>query len=174
MTIPIKEIIDFHIKRTNCHIQALNYFAEIIGYHFPEHDNDKFSEPYITGYAYCNYAKHHLNCTLLPQQQQAFDKVHDDHHKMQPHHVEHYASMKDIPDIFLIEMICDWFSANFEQNFITKAHEFSSVQDFFDKSMSHLDWSSKQKKLINNLIAKISQSANYDDVKKIWEQINNL
>ena len=59
MNIPIEEIINFHIKRTNCHVQTLNYFAQILGYHFPEHDSDKYKEPYIFGYAYCNYAKHH-------------------------------------------------------------------------------------------------------------------
>ena len=171
MNIPIEEIINFHIKRTNCHVQTLNYFAQILGYHFPEHDSDKYKEPYIFGYAYCNYAKHHKNCAMLPQQKEIFAKVHEEHHKMQPHHIEHYDSVKDVPDIFLIEMICDWHSANFEQNCITHANEFSCVSDFFDKAMAHLDWSNEQKKLMKSLIEKISQHADYDDVKKIWEQI---
>ena len=169
MNIPIEEIINFHIKRTNCHVQTLNYFAQILGYHFPEHDSDKYKEPYIFGYAYCNYAKHHKNCAMLPQQKEIFAKVHEEHHKMQPHHIEHYTSMQDISNIALTEMLCDWHSANFEQNFITNENEFSSISDFFQKKMSKLDWSKKQLEYINMVIEKISTTSNYEEIKQIWE-----
>lgn len=172
MNIPITEIINFHKQRTLCHVMTMNYFAQLLGYHFPEHDSDKNTEPYLTGYAYYNYVKHHPGSVMLPQQQEIFNKVHDEHHKMQPHHVEHYNSMKEIPDIFLIEMVCDWHSANFEQNIITCENEFASVSDFFNKSLSKLDWSTKQKNTIKNLIDKISKLADYSEVRKIWTCIN--
>lgn len=171
MNIPIEEIIAFHIKRTNCHVQTMNYFAELLGYQFPEHDSDKYKEPYQTGYAYYNYAKHHKNCVLLPQQFEAFKTAHDEHHRMQPHHVRHYTSMKEIPNIFLIEMVCDWHSANFEQNCITCENEFASVSTFFQESMSNLDWTPQQLKMIHEYIDTISNIANYDAVKQIWQTL---
>lgn len=171
MTIPIEEIINFHKKRTDCHIQTLNYFAELLGYQFPEHDSDKYIQPYITGYAYYNYVRYHRNCTLLPQQIEAFKASHDEHHRMQPHHTEYYQSMNDVPDSYLIEMICDWHSANFEQNIITHEMGFASVSDFFKKSKAHLDWNSKQLETIKTSIDKISKVADYDVVNKIWLQL---
>lgn len=173
MTIPIEEIINFHKKRTDCHVQTLNYFAELLGYQFPEHDADKYTEPYRTGYAYYNYAKHHKNCVLLPQQYEAFKVAHDEHHRMQSHHVRHYTSMKEVPNIFLIEMICDWHSANFEQNCITCENEFASVSDFFQKSMSHLDWTDSQLDSIQKGINTIANAADYEEVKKIWAKLHN-
>lgn len=91
---------------------------------------------------------------------------------MQPHHIEHYTSMQDISNIALTEMLCDWHSANFEQNFITNENEFSSISDFFQKKMSKLDWSKKQLEYINMVIEKISTTSNYEEIKQIWEALN--
>lgn len=171
MNIPIEEIIAFHTRRTQCHIETLNYFAQLLGCHFPEHDKDKNTEPYRTGYAYYNYAKHHQNCAMLPQQHDAFSAAHDEHHKMQPHHIEHYYTMADIPDIIITEMICDWHSANFEQNVITHENEFATVTEFFCKKMSKHDWSARQLGFIRDTIDEIAQRADYDEVIKIWSDL---
>ena len=130
------EIFAFHAARTGCHIDTLNYFAQLIGYQFPEHDSDKNLEPYRTGYAYINYARHHQNCTVSPQQLAAFQSAHDEHHTMQPHHVRHYATMVDVPDVRIIEMVCDWFSANFEENAIVHTNTYANVMEFFDRRLA--------------------------------------
>ena len=54
MAVTLKTIFDFHRKRTQAHIDCLNYFAGLMGYHFPEHDNDKNSGTMQTAYAYKN------------------------------------------------------------------------------------------------------------------------
>lgn len=172
MKIPIKDIITFHTLRTECHINALNYFANLMGYHFPEHDADKNQEPYRTGYAYYNYARHHHNCTLLPQQIDAFNFAHDEHHVMRPHHVEHYQSVMEIQRPHLIEMLCDWHSANFEENVIAKQCEYASVAEFFQIKMSKLDWTPEQLQLIDECIDLISRRANYKIVRDIWDALN--
>ena len=88
MHIPVETIIDFHHKRTQCHIDCVNYFAGLLGYHFPEHDNDKNKNPIQIGYAYVNYAKYHC-AHLLPAQQDAFRYACQEHHKNNLHHIEH-------------------------------------------------------------------------------------
>ena len=41
MKISVEKIFQFHRLRTQTHIDCLNYYAGLLGYHFPEHDNDK-------------------------------------------------------------------------------------------------------------------------------------
>lgn len=173
MNIPMDEIFAFHAARTGCHIDTLNYFAQLIGYQFPEHDNDKNLEPYRTGYAYINYARHHPNCTVSPQQLAAFQSAHDEHHTMQPHHVRHYATMVDVPDVRIIEMVCDWFSANFEENAIVHTNTYANVMEFFDRKMAPLDWTPRQTKFIRDAIETISSCADYDTVHNIWRRLSD-
>lgn len=110
--------------------------------------------------------------SCCPSSAGAFHEAHDEHHKMQTHHIEHYYTMTDIPDIIITEMICDWHSANFEQNVITRENEFASVTEFFHQKMSKLDWSPRQLKHIRAQIDEIARRANYDEVMKIWNELS--
>ncbi len=173
MQTPIETIRDFFRRRTAAHIAALNYFAGLLGYHFPEHDNDKHREPCLTGYAYWVWAQHHPHCTLLPQQEQIFRDARDEHHRMQPHHIEHYASVRDIPKIVLTEMICDWHSANNESLYLHESPTYPHVIDWFNACCGHLDWSDDQRKYITDTCEFLSQNADPDVVTKLWAQLSD-
>lgn len=171
MLIPIEDIIEFHKIRTQCHINCMNYFAELLGYHFPEHDNDKNHDPIRIGYAYHNYAVYHPTAQENAAQIEEFRKCNREHHKTQPHHIEYYQNVFDIPDIVLIEMVCDWFSANFEQNHITCDGGYPDIQTYFDMALSHLPWTGAQRTLINKLIRELEQKSVYKDIVKHWAPV---
>ncbi len=175
MIITLKTIFDFHHKRTQAHIDCLNYFAGLLGYHFPEHDNDKNSGTMQTAYAYINYANYHPEFKLSDARIELYNQMHAEHHHMQPHHIEHYTSASEISDITLIEMICDWHSANFEQNHITHEYSVTSVRDFFDSIMCNkMSWSQHQISMIYEMTDFLSVYANYDDVMAIWRPLLSL
>ena len=171
MTVPITDIIKFHIARTNCHIDCLNYFAGLFGMAFPDHDMDKFTEPYQTGYAYHNYAAHHGGCTILPQQTELYTAVHDEHHRMQPHHVGYWENIQNIPDIVLTEMVCDWHSANFEQRDVLRRPDCCTIAEFFHDVMLPRGFSAHQVEFLSAAIDKIARTADYDAVRDIWARL---
>ena len=175
MHIPIEKILNFHEQRTKAHINCVNYFAGLIGYHFPEHDNDKMLGTIRNGYAYAIYKKYHPEFTFTPTQREFYDLAHDDHHKTQPHHLEHYNhDVSRISDMTLIEMICDWHSASFEQRFIT--HEDSiglSVYDYFSINLHHLNWSTHQLGLIQTMFDFLDMYTSHQDVMSIWTPLIN-
>ena len=175
MIISLKTIMDFHHKRTQAHIDCLNYFAGLLGYHFPEHDNDKMSGPICMGYAYINYAKYHPDCKLTPTQLELYNDKHHEHHHTQPHHLEYYADTRTIPNIVLVEMVCDWHSANFEQRFVTNEDTRDyTVQRFFNESiLSNPKYKLHpvQIDLINELITFLGNYADHDAVMTIWRPV---
>ena len=175
MAVSAKTILDFHRKRTQAHIDCLNYFAGLLGYHFPEHDNDKNSGTIQNGYAYINYANYHPECHLTEAHRDLYEHAHSEHHRTQPHHIEHYPDVCNLPDLTIIEMVCDWHSANFEQIFIL--HQIpptSSVQLFFDtnlRSRSNLHWTDHQIALITELTSFLDLYTDFDAVMAIWRPL---
>lgn len=175
MAISADTILKFHHLRTSAHIQCLNYFAGLLGYHFPEHDNDKMSGPICMGYAYINYAKYHPDCKLTPPQLELYNDKHHEHHHTQPHHLEYYSDTTTIPDVILIEMVCDWHSANFEQRFVTNEDTRDyTVQRFFNESIlsnPKYKWHPAQIDLINELITFLGNYADHDAIMAIWRPV---
>ena len=165
------EILAFHKSRTHRHIAAVNYFAGLMGYHFPKHDYDKFNDPIQVGYSYINYTNYHPDCKISQQYADAFKKANHEHHSTQPHHIEYYKNVQNIPHDVLIEMVCDWCSANFEQSNILHNNEFGSVIDFFDKQLSQLNWTDKQRETIIQTINFMEQNAAPDKLYAIWADI---
>ena len=172
MSISVDAIYDFHKARTACHIACVNYFANLIGYQFPEHDGDKAVEPMRTGYAYKNYAAYHPEYKLSDNYNELFILAHKTHHEHATHHTDFYAGeVSQIPNICLMEMICDWFSANFEQRFILHDNEYNSVTEWFGAKMAHMNWTDAQMKTICETIKLIESRLNHDDIMKIWSPI---
>ena len=68
-------------------------------------------------------------------------------------------------------MVCDWCSANFEQSNILHNNEFGSVIDFFDKQLSQLNWTDKQRETIIQTINFMEQNAAPDKLYAIWADI---
>ena len=174
MNIRLGTIMEFHHRRTTAHVDCLNYYAGLLGYHFPEHDNDKNSGTMQTAYAYMNYAKYHPEFTLSNARHDLWHEMHAEHHRMQPHHIEHYTDISTISDITLIEMICDWHSANFEQNYVSHEGGPTSVRDFFDcklRNRADLKWSPHQLEIIDEMIDFLAMYTNFDDVMAIWRPL---
>ena len=174
MIIPLKDIMNFHRARTQAHVDCLNYFAGLLGYHFPEHDNDKNHGQMQTGYAYANYAKYHPDFFLSDARQDLFHQMHDEHHRMQPHHIEHYTCADQISDTTLIEMLCDWHSANFEQVHVTREIGDINVRDYFDNQLRNHDkihWSEHQLNIIDETINFLAIYANFDTIMSIWRPL---
>jgi hypothetical protein len=172
MKISVEKIFQFHRLRTQTHIDCLNYYAGLLGYHFPEHDNDKNHDTICTGYAYYNWAKYHPEYTMSPAHRELFELAKHEHHTHQPHHVWYYENTADIDDVTLIEIICDWHSASFEQRFITHEDPLDyDVRTFFEKNLMvnpKLHWTTHQIELINSTIDFLEMYAEHDTILKIW------
>lgn len=172
MNISVDTIYEFHRVRTACHVASVNYFADILGFHFPEHDNDKNLEPMRTGYAYKNYAKYHKNYNMLPMYSGLFEMAHAAHHRHASHHIEFYGgNVAMVPNVCLVEMICDWFSANFEQKYILHDGDFDTVHEWFNAKMRHHNWTRSQLKIISDAIDYIEQNMDIGTLMKIWEPV---
>ncbi len=173
MPVSVDIINQFHHMRTDAHVQCLNYYAGLLGYHFPEHDNDKHIGTMKNGYAYINWAKYHPEYVVPETYRELFNEMHAEHHRMQEHHLEHYDNVADIDDLTLVEMICDWHSASFEQRFLT--HEDKNdftVRRWFDANLYEgYQWSQHQLQIIYDLIEFIEMYANYNEIMKIWQPL---
>ena len=175
MQISIDTINKFHHMRTTAHVDCLNYHAGLLGYHFPEHDNDKNSGTIKTAYSYINWAKYHPEYNVPETNRELLKQMRAEHHKTQPHHLEYYSDVSEINDITMIEMVCDWFSASFEQRYLT--HEDPkdyTVQKFFEKKLLNnkkYKWSTHQINLINDTIEFLEMYANYEEIMKIWRPL---
>lgn len=172
MNISIDTIYKFHSVRTACHIATVNYFAELLGYHFPEHDGDKSTEPMRTGYAYTNYAKYHPEYNLPENYTELFHIAHKTHHEHATHHVQFYGGdVSKIPDIHVIEMVCDWCAANFEQVYIVHNIEYNTVDEWFNAKMGNLNWTDAQRGIIHSALDTIARNRDNQKIIKIWAPV---
>ena len=172
MRISVDTIYEFHKVRTACHVASVNYFAGLLGYHFPEHDNDKNIEPMRTGYAYKNYSGYHPEYKLPENYDELFDLAHSTHHAHATHHIDFYGGdVSRISEICLIEMICDWFSANFEQVNILHDSEYATVMEWFDANMAGKGWSGAQLKTIRDTVKFLEHTTDIDSLMKIWKPV---
>lgn len=177
MAISAEKILEFHRARTAAHIDCLNYHAALLGYHFPEHDNDKMSGTIQNGYAYINYAKYHPECKLSTAQRDLYEHAHSEHHKTQPHHIEYYDDVSKISDMTLVQMVCDWFSANFEQIYILHEVSPQSVMDYFDmflRDKPGLNWTQHQIDFIAQLCDFLDTYADFDTIMNIWRPLLDM
>ena len=171
MNIDLNDIYEFSKLRIACHVESVNYFAGLLGYHFPEHDNDKNVEPMLTGYAYIFFAMYHKNFHLLPEHEQLCTDAKRDHHTHATHHIRYYKRVADIPDIRLYEMVADWASANFEQKDIICLPDAVCISDWFKQNHGNMDWTAHQLDLINKSIQIIDKNTDEKAVRKIWEPV---
>lgn len=171
MNINLDDIFNFYEQRIKCHVKAVNYFANLLGYSFPEHDSDKVVEPIRTGYSYIFYSTYHKNFHPLPQHIELCNEAIQTHHKHASHHVEHYDNVTDIPDIRLYEIVSDWASANFEQMSIQKKPDATSLWTWFERNMSHYGWSEHQIEIIKKSIDIFDSQTDDKAVLAIWQPL---
>lgn len=171
MNINMDDIFEFYEMRIKSHVASVNYFAGLLGYHFPEHDSDKIIEPIRTGYACIFYQTYHKNFHLTDQQIELCHDAKRTHHIHAPHHIEHYQSVNEIPDVYLYEMLSDWASANFEQTNILFDEFAGSLEQWFDKNMSHLPWTKHQLEIIEKSFQIFTENTDTEMVKTIWQPL---
>lgn len=164
----MNDIFDFYELRIKSHVAAVNYFASLLGYHFPEHDSDKVREPIRTGYAYIFYKAYHKNFHPTAEHLALCKDAQDTHHKHAAHHVESYKHAFEIPLIHIYEMVADWASANFEQKNILKDPESVELETWFNNNMGNLDWTNEQIDIIKKSFKIIEINTDVEYVKSIW------
>ena len=168
------DIFEFSKLRIECHVRALNYFAKMFGLQFPEHDGDKNAEPWRTGHAYVIYAMYHKNFHLPPEYEQLCETAKQYHREHAPHHVSSYPDIKDVPDIRIYEMVCDWASANFERRKILCVENALSLNDWFKQNKLNRGWTPHQLDLIKNTMKIINENINENLVRNIWQPILDI
>ena len=171
MNIDIKDIYEFSALRIACHVESVNYFEGLLGYHFPEHDNDKNIEPMRTGYAYMIYSIYHKNFNLTDEYEKLYRDAHKTHHRHATHHIHHYKNVSEIPNIRIYEMVSDWASANFEQMNIICLKNAICIRDWFEKNRANNAWTVEQLDIINKSIEIINKNTDKTIVHKIWEPV---
>lgn len=171
MNINVNDIFDFYELRIKCHIASMNYFAALLGYHFPEHDSDKVVEPVRTGYAYIFYKAYHKNFHLTPEHVALCEDAKDIHHSHAPHHIQYYKHVSEIPDIRLYEMIADWASANFEQMNIIHEPDAIKITEWFKNNTANLGWSEHQLDIIHKSLEIIDKNTDVDTITNIWQPL---
>ena len=174
MQVSVDDIFKFCETRIACHVKAVNYFAGILGYAFPEHDDDKTTEPIRTGYAYIFYNNYHPDLHLMNEYFDLCNDAQQIHHKHATHHVQHYDNVQNIPDVILYEMVSDWSSANFEQRNIIKSPDAKPITEWFEQNMAALPWTQHQLDLIHNSLKTIQEKTDTDAVKAIWQDLLKL
>lgn len=171
MNINVDDIFEFYEMRIKCHVTSVNYFAELLGYHFPEHDGDKIIEPIRTGYACMFYRTYHKNFCPTQQQIELSRDAEKIHHTHAPHHIEHYQNVNEIPDIYLYEILSDWASADFEEKYIINRKSYIPLKPWFDKNMSHLPWTEHQLEIIKKSFQIFAENTDTEILKAIWQPL---
>ncbi len=171
MNINVNDIFDFYELRIKCHVESMNYFASLLGYHFPEHDSDKVREPIRTGYSYIFYKTYHKNFHPTAEHEALCRDAVNLHHAYATHHIQHYKDATEIPDINLYEMVADWASANFEQMNIIHDPESVQIQTWFNNKMANQGWSDHQLEIITKSFDIIDKNTDIETITKIWQPI---
>ena len=168
MNINVNDIFDFYELRVKSHVAAVNYFASLLGYHFPEHDGDKTAEPVRTGYSYIFYKTYHKNFHPTPEHESLCRDAINIHHAGATHHIQHYNHVSEIPLIHVYEMVADWASANFEQKNIIRDPEAVEIETWFENKMANLGWTDEQMEIIKKSFEIIHEKTDDEYVKSIW------
>jgi len=171
MNINLDDIFDFYELRIKCHVASMNYFASLLGYHFPEHDSDKVREPIRTGYAFIFYKTYHKNFHATPEHEALCNDAIKLHHEYATHHLQHYQNAQDIPDVNLYEMVADWASANFEQMNIIHEPDSVSLEEWFNKKMANAGWSDHQLEIMKKSFDIINKNTDVEMITNIWQPI---
>ena len=171
MNIDVNDIFDFYELRIKCHVASMNYFASLLGYHFPEHDGDKVIEPIRTGYAYIFYKTYHKNFHATPEHEALCNDAINIHHKHATHHIQHYDSVCDIPDIHLYEMVSDWASANFEQMNILHEPDSVPLSKWFENKMADKGWNQHQLDIMKKSFEIIDKNTDIETITNIWQPL---
>ncbi|MDR1026856.1 MAG: DUF5662 family protein [Rickettsiales bacterium] len=158
--------------RTAAHIASVNYFANLIGLSFPDHDASKFKEPEHD--AYVVYSRRFGDNPIPPTEAEAAAaRAAKRHHwTTNPHHAQFYADVSEMPEIRMIEMACDLSAVNKEANmkrYGGKGDEYSSATDYLERvSFRDFAFTIVQADFLRMTAARLERLFRAADFAKIW------
>ncbi|NIA09943.1 MAG: hypothetical protein GWP10_09485 [Nitrospiraceae bacterium] len=86
---------------------------------------------------------------LRTMHSEKFRKALDSHRKSSKHHIQYWDDVKDMPLDIVAEMVCDWYARSCEMG--------TSLRDYVDKMIDTVNFSKKQKNMINRCVAILLQ-----------------
>ena len=174
----LKEMLEFYGVRTNAHINSVNYFGKIFGLSFAGHDLDKLSEPIMTPYAFKTWQNYHPAFTISDEMEDDVRAARVTHHVNADHHIEFYKNISEMPDDKVIEMVCDWQTANLENRHINKLREheavFENVTEFYLSVKDRWKFTEHQNELISIAINKIESKMKMEEFLALWHGLEAM
>ena len=155
-----------------------NYFDETAYYGelddiIATHDHSKYTkipdrdEYYDLRCEYDAYADYFYGPEKTDEVKQAFDRAWLAHIHANPHHWQHWLLQNDDPDIglrvldmpyvFIIECICDWWSFSWKEN------NLGEIFNWYEKNKAGIILSAKTRRTIESIL---------DELKKKLEEVN--
>lgn len=134
-------------------------FNEVDEGHFDvyieEHDASKFSEEEFEPYARKFFGKQDINGKPL-EYVPGWDEAWEHHYKNNEHHPEFWDG-QDIPEIFILEMLCDWGSFSIDKGNLNELISFyyDKARDDEEKNLSE-----NTKAYIEDVLSKIDSVIN--------------
>ena len=142
-------MIQFFNNRTKKHIELVNHYANKVGYSFPNHDGDKFSEQNKDSYTIMSWCC--FRDIDIPEEDKAkIDNTINTHYKNNKHHPEHWSNLKEMDEEALTEMCADWCAMskeyktdpmNWADDHIGTRWDFSETQIYFIYKTLNKMWS---------------------------------
>ena len=114
-----------------------------------EHDESKFTEPEFEPYArfWCNDDEHY---DYDPEYEAAWEH----HYTVNEHHPEHWMG-RDMPYIYILEMLCDWGSFSIDKGDLTELIDYYYEDAKYDDEK---DLSPNTQKIIEEILDKIQEA----------------
>lgn len=108
------------------------------------HDKSKFTEEEFDAYSQFYYGR------LTEKTIDNFRTASHIHRTRNPHHSEHWKG-SEIPTIYVIEMVCDWWSFSFEKD------RPDEVLNWYKNHKGEFTFQKNTKAKVNKLLAKIKE-----------------
>lgn len=151
-------------------------YAEELAYYgdldtiIARHDASKYNKIpdvdnyYELGCEYDAYAEYFYG-TKTPEVETAFDYAWLHHIHSNPHHWQHWLlqndtdglKILDMPYVFIIEMICDWWSFSWKENKLTE------VFDWYEKHKTGIVLSDKTRTAVEHILNCIKEELNKNE-----------
>lgn len=148
------------------YIDESMYFGELDEI-IEQHDSSKYNDTPSTAKYYdlaCEWDAYndYFYGTRTPDVEKAFDYAWLSHIHNNPHHWQHWLLQNDDPEIglrildmpyvFIIEMICDWWS------FSWKSDNLYEIFEWYEKNKAGIKLSDKSRTICESILAKMRQT----------------
>ncbi|MDR2770380.1 MAG: DUF5662 family protein [Rickettsiales bacterium] len=166
---------EYFLRRLFRHRLSVNYFAELVGYHFPEHDASKLCRSEYSPYILRIWDLHVEPLPMSARQRASVSIAADHHYFFNPHHAQYWgAHTRSIPEPIMIEMSCDISAVHFEKELIRyrgQPNRHASAREYFiTEEFPKYDFSDKQKKFLTDMTDELAGKIKPEDFADIWRR----